>query len=83
MRRLLSPTIWLATVLGLMACASLHPAATALCLPLKTYTSAEQTEAAAELQALPAGSALAQMIGDYGELRAADRACQSIKPVSP
>ena len=44
------------------------------CPPLVTYPPAFQQQAAAELRALPAGSALATMIVDYGKLRDACRA---------
>lgn len=45
------------------------------CLPMAAYTPAQQTQASAELGMLQGGSELAQMIVDYGKLRAANRAC--------
>lgn len=51
----------------------------ASCLPLKAYTPAVETEMAKELAALPPGSALAQAIVDYGQMRTADRACIAAK----
>lgn len=47
------------------------------CLPMASYTPAEQKQAAKELQGLAPGSELGKMMVDYGALRAADRACQS------
>ncbi len=44
------------------------------CPPLATYPPAFQSRAAGELQALPAGSAVGQLVVDYGRLRDACRA---------
>lgn len=41
-----------------------------VCPRIEPYTQATQARAADELEALPVGSALAEMIGDYGVLRA-------------
>lgn len=46
----------------------------AICDWLVEYSPAMQTRAAAELDALPAGSALRVLVDDYGELRARIRA---------
>ena len=67
---------------GLLACCAAILGTKTVCLPLKPYTPAEQVQAAAELQALPTPSVVAQMIGDYGEMRAADRACLA-PPTAP
>lgn len=67
---------------GLLAMCATMPATKTVCLPLKPYTAAEQDQASAELQALPPGSFITQMVGDYGAMRAADRACQAAKPSS-
>lgn len=45
----------------------------AACPPLASYPPEFQRRAAAELQAMPAGSAVGQMIVDYGRLRDACR----------
>lgn len=41
-----------------------------VCPRIEPYSKATQSRAADELEALPVGSALADMIGDYGVLRA-------------
>lgn len=46
------------------------------CPALVNYTQAEQSKAADELEALPSGSVLARMIGDYGATRNEIRACR-------
>jgi hypothetical protein len=46
----------------------------AACPPLASYPPEFQRRAAAEMEALPPGSPLAQMIVDYGRLRDACRA---------
>jgi len=53
------------------------PIPTPTCLPLKTYTAAQEAEAAKELAGLPVGSTVAQFVTDYGQMRAADRAACS------
>lgn len=64
----------LIALLCLADCAA--PAASVkVCPTMATYTQAQQTEAASELSALPGDSVLAQMITDYGALRAQVRAC--------
>lgn len=47
------------------------------CPTLKVYSSAQQAEAAGELEALPAGAELRPMMDDYGALRAQVRACRA------
>jgi hypothetical protein len=44
------------------------------CPPLATYPPAFQERAAAELRALPPGSAVGQLVADYGKQRDACRA---------
>jgi hypothetical protein len=59
----------------LAGCATARSEATrAACPPLTTYPPAFQSRAAVELGALPAGSAVGQMVVDYGRLRDACRA---------
>jgi hypothetical protein len=77
--------IWFAAAalaIALPGCAT-HPAPTpapqVVCLPLRSYTKAQQQQAATELAKLPQSSELAQMVVDYGAMRDADRACQSSK----
>jgi hypothetical protein len=61
----------------LSACAGTTPplATTQVCLPLKTYTPEQQAAVSAALKALPSDSPLPEFIGDFGAMRAADRAC--------
>ena len=60
------PSIALTALLGACAPAGSEPA----CLALVTYSHGVQMQAAEELAAMPAGSTLARMIDDYGDLRA-------------
>lgn len=46
-----------------------------ICLPLKAYAEPQEKAVAAELQKLPADDPLAGFVTDYGQMRAADRAC--------
>lgn len=64
---------------ALSACAH-DVALQSVCPPVKTYTPAEQKALAAELAALPPGSALGSAIVDYGRLRDASRACAKVAP---
>jgi len=69
------PTLALAAIAA--ACSSLTaPPAASLCPEPKPYTVDEESRAARELLALPAGSILAEMITDYGRERAELRACR-------
>lgn len=62
-----------------VACANL-PAAHSVCLPMKSYTAAQQQAVAAQLAALPPDSPVAGLVVDYGQLRAANRACAASHP---
>lgn len=64
-------TIWLA---GCAAAGSDRPAI-ALCPPVVSYDAAFLARAADEVEALQDGSALADMIADYGVMREQARAC--------
>ena len=46
------------------------------CLPVPTYSREFLARAAGEVGKLPAGSAVEQMMGDYGVVRAQARACR-------
>ena len=46
-----------------------------ICLPMSSYSVADQSAAADELDGLPEGSVIGRMIVDYGVMRAANRAC--------
>lgn len=63
-----------ALVLGLNACTI--PTVTT-CPPIVAYTPQAMTQAATELSALPDGSQLAAMMGDYRRERAELRACST------
>lgn len=56
------------------ACAT-TPAVRQQCLPMKTYTLAQEQALAGALRALPGDSPLVRAMADYGQLRAANRAC--------
>jgi hypothetical protein len=65
----------LAAGLAIGGCASTRAVNT--CPQPKEYSQELQNQAADELDALPPGAALGQMMTDYGEERAALRACRS------
>lgn len=46
------------------------------CPPVVAYTSAEQARAADEIEALPKGAVIVQMLADYAVLRDQARACR-------
>lgn len=50
------------------------PSSRTACPPLASYSPAFQQRAAGELRALPAGSAVGQLVVDYGKQRDACRA---------
>ena len=52
----------------------------AMCGWVVPYAPALQAQAAAELDALPPGAALARLVEDYGELRARIRAACGVAP---
>lgn len=62
--------------LGLLFFLSACATAPQVCLPLKAYTPAEEQAMATALLALPEDSIILSWMGDYGELRAADKACE-------
>lgn len=83
---LIALVVALAIFGGLSACATTKPTAPPpppavvarlQCLPMVSYSKAEQTQAADELAKLPAGSMVGRLVTDYGAMRAADRACQA------
>lgn len=49
---------------------------TLVCPTIVEYSAEFQSRAADELEMLPPGSALAEMVGDYGQLRERIRACR-------
>jgi hypothetical protein len=50
---------------------------TLLCPSIVTYSAEFQIKAAEELQTLPPGSAVAELVRDYGQLRDRIRVCQA------
>lgn len=62
--------------LALLLAGCATPAVKSVCLPMKTYSKADQALIAESVAALPAGSMIAQIITDYGAMRDANRACQ-------
>lgn len=58
----------------LAGCVTANSSRVTACPPLVTYDAAFQKKAADELDTLPPGSAVGQMIADYGKTRSACRA---------
>lgn len=52
------------------------PVLQVICPAIRSYDPVTQKQAARELQKLPRGSVVAEMIGDYGDLRDQVRACR-------
>lgn len=79
----------LVSLLALTACNSIPSvpvptvAVQVQCLPLKDYTLAEQQAAGAALAALQPTNPLVAFMGDYGAMRAADRACMASNTAKP
>lgn len=67
---LLIVTLWLT------GCAMAGSDTRAPCPPIVDYTSADQARAANEVEALPEGAVIVQMLGDYAVLRDQARACR-------
>jgi hypothetical protein len=64
----------------LAGCAHAAPVVTTTCLPLTVYGPEAQTALAAEVAALPPGSALIGAMLDLQRMRDADRACLASAP---
>lgn len=62
-------------MLWLSACATAG-SDSAPCPPVVEYSAAEQTRAAAEVEAIPEGAVLVRMMSDYAVLRDQARACR-------
>ena len=62
-------------MLWLSGCATGGSDARAPCPPVVEYTSAEQTRAADEVEALLEGAVIVRMLSDYAALRDQARAC--------
>lgn len=72
--------LFLLLFLTLSACATSRapsdtPQPPPTCLPLHTYTPAEEAALGAAVADLPFGSPLVSAMVDYGAMRAGDRAC--------
>jgi len=63
-------------MLWLTACAMAGSDPRAPCPPVVDYSAADQTRAATEIEALPEGAVMIQMMSDYAVLRDQARACQ-------
>ena len=63
-------------MLWLSACAMGGSDTRAPCPPVVEYSTADQSRAAAEIEALPEGAVVIQMMSDYAVLRDQARACQ-------
>jgi hypothetical protein len=71
--RALTKALYLLPLLFATACTHTP---VAVCPAIVPYTAEQQTQAADELDALPAGSILPRFMTDYGVLRAKLRTCQ-------
>ena len=78
MRRVATLAILAVAAVGLASCQTLT-AVQLTCLPLKTYTPAEQKALADAMAALDPTSPLIGLAGDYSAMRDADRACVAAK----
>lgn len=63
------------SLLTACATASSEPRAVTVCPPVVEYSRAFQARAADELELLPQGSAIAEMLADYAVMREQARAC--------
>ena len=63
-------------MLWLTACAMAGSDTRAPCPPVVEYNAADQSRAAAEIEALPERAVMIQMMSDYAVLRDQARACQ-------
>jgi hypothetical protein len=63
-------------MLWLSACAMGGSDTRAPCPPVVEYSAADQSRAATEIEALPEGAVVIQMMSDYAVLRDQARACQ-------
>ena len=66
----------LIAMLWLSACAMAGSEGQAPCPPVVEYSAADQTRAAAEIEALPETGVLMGMLSDYAVLRDQARACR-------
>lgn len=66
----------LALCCALAGCATSLATAPPSCLPLSTYSPAQQKALAEAVAALPPGSPLLDLVTDYAAMRDADRACR-------
>lgn len=65
----------------LLLCSCTTPVGITVCLPLTSYTSAQQAALAARLGSLTSDDPLFLAVADYERMRDADRAC--INPAKP
>lgn len=72
---MLLPAVLMIAILWLGACAMDGSDLRVPCPPMVEYTGAEQTTAVDEVEALPEGSVIVRMLGDYAALRDQARAC--------
>lgn len=70
-----------AALYGAAGCATrpapIPPVAAPVCLPMRSYSPAEQKALADQLETLPQDSPVSRAFIDYERLRDADRACQA------
>ena len=63
-------------LIGMMFLIGCSPVTSDTCPTLFSYSDEFQAKAAGEMDALPEGSALAKLVGDYGVVRAETRVCR-------
>jgi hypothetical protein len=63
-------------MLWLTGCATAGSDARTPCPPVVDYTAADQARAAEEVDSLPEGTVIVQMLSDYAVLRDQARACR-------
>ena len=71
----IAPILAAALLSGCATAPPASPVTVVTCLPLKSYTAIEEQALATALEALQAGDPFIQAMTDYGQMRAADRAC--------
>lgn len=70
------PAVLMIVMLWLTGCATAGSDARTPCPPVVDYTAADQARAAEEVDSLPEGTVIVQMLSDYAVLRDQARACR-------
>lgn len=70
------PAARLIAMLWLSACATADSETSVPCPPVVEYSTADQAQAADEVEALPEGAVVIRMLSDYAVMRDQARACR-------